>query len=99
MVPLLPGPNASFGFFPGVCVACKKEKRIGAPSIYVILKAGERPHRWAIDALRGHCEDCLQKMGLGRKGVFVPVGELVSIVDAMEAEMVRLLPILAGNQK
>jgi len=88
------GPSDVFGFFPGVCIACKQEKRIGAPSIFVVLKAGERPQRWPIETLRGHCEQCLEDMGLGRKGVFVRVGELKPVIDALEAEIERLRPVV-----
>jgi hypothetical protein len=94
----MPG-DPTFGFFPGVCVACKQEARVGAPSVFVILKAGERPRRWTIENLRGHCEKCLDEMGIGRKGVFVRVGEMVPIIDAMEAEIGRLRSLLEENRK
>ena len=81
----------TFGFFPGVCIGCQKETRIGAPWFYTLTPDG--PKRWAVENLRGHCEDCLKAMGLNRKGYFVPVGELVPIPKAIEAEAERIKPI------
>jgi hypothetical protein len=87
----------TFGFFPGNCRLCKQEKPIGAPAVARLTEAGLE--RWPIENLRGHCEECLETMGLSHKGVFVPVGELVSILEAMNKEIERLEPLVELHHK